>query len=843
MKAIHLFSILILLLISKTAYTQLINLGGNINSSQHETNPVLSPDGKTLYFSRSKAGDENNTNRNIRYSTLSGSSYWQPSVELAGILNNQGWNAILGFIDNGNTVFLAGRYMPDGTLKGGFSFSHKTAVGWSTPQAIEIPEMPMAYETQTATISPDGKTIIFSSNFKYGETFEGLFDLYVTTKNDSNEWSKPINLGTTINTNQYETAPFLASDNQTLYFSSNGHTGLGGNDIFMTRRLDSTWTNWSEPQNLGAGVNTSKWESYISVSYSGRYAYVGSTGRTANGNMDIFKVILKPEHKPLQDAIFVPSIENQIVTEKTDTTSHELVTIQNYENIQEEEEIRVEEEITQPENPNIYSPAESTAHLRLENLGENINSSLSEMAPLISPDGKTLFFSRSVPNDWKNTNRNIYSATLQSNEQWGAARSLGSNINNKGWNIPCGITSDGNTLLLAGVYQPDGTLTGGFSVSRLTANGWSKPEALKIEGFPEDEETQAATLSADGKVIIFSSYQKFDSEFYGVADLFVTTQNTDGTWAKPKNLGSIVNSRGFETSPFLSADGVTLYFSTDGHGGYGSQDIFVTKRLDNTWTKWSTPTNLGGEVNSAAWEAYFVVPASGEYAYVGSLNQTFGMMDLFRIKLEKTNKPQPMVLVHGKVFNSITAQPIAATIKYALLSDTLQQWSAHTNPTTGEYQIILNCNGIYGFYAEAEGYIGQSDNLDLTNHSAYDEHITNLSLLPLNSGYGFVLNNVFFDRASAVLKPESYTELNNLVELLQENSEMKIEIGGHTELAHSDITLSQQRAEAVRNYLISKGITENRVTAKGYANTMPIYTGNENLEKNRRVEFKIIEEE
>lgn len=800
---------------SVVAQNRLVNLGSNINSYLHETNPVISPDGQTLYFSRSQPNDPNNTNRNIRYSTLRNNSWWSASRELPGVLNNEGWNAVAGFTTDGNTMLLVGKYMPDGTLKGGFSLSERTENGWTTPVPLDIPELPQAYETQTATMSLDGRTIIFSSNHRFGENFYGMFDLFITQKQNNGEWTVPKNLGATVNTPHYETAPFLAADGVTLYFSTNGRDGYGGNDIYVCRRQDSTWTNWSEPVNLGPEVNTRRWESYISVTASSTYAYVGSTTRVQFGHMNIYRVRLKDELKPLNDGPLA-EIEDE----------------------PEEEPIEEEEIVEQPTE---YEEEIDASAPQIENLGSSVNSGLSEMAPLISPDGQTLFFSRSVPYDWKNLNRNIYFATMQHNGKWGTARAMSSEINVKGWNIPCGITADGNMLLLSGSYQDDGTLRGGFSVTHRQRNGWSKPQALQIDSFPENDETQAGTLSPDGKTIIFASQKKIGDEFYGLVDLYVTFELSEGHWSQPVNLGNVVNTGGYETSPFLAADTRTLYFSTNGHGGFGSQDIFVTQRLDESWQNWSPPQNMGPEVNTTDWEAYFAVPASGKYAYVGSRNATFGMMDIFRIRLESAPKPQPTVIVSGQVRNAITNEPLTATIHYHLLTDSVQQWTAKTNPATGRYQIVLNAGQRYGFYASADNYVSLRDHLDLTAQEAYDEVTRDLLLTPVNTGQTYVLNNVFFDRGSAVLRPESHHELDRLVELLNAQPSMKIEIGGHTELHHSEPTLSEDRAKAVKAYLVSQGVDETRITAVGYANTQPLVTEGE-LSKNRRVEFKILEE-
>jgi len=870
MKFKYLFITLIILSnINLFSQNKLQNLGSSVNSKFSETQPIISPDGTELYFTRSKNSSRDDEDRDIYVSKISKTGIASGAKLLKGELNNDGWNAVCGFTADGKTMLLAGKYMPDGTLKGGFSTSIKDENGnWQTPAPIVMKGMTIDYETQTASISADGSVIIFASNMPFGKEFYGLFDLYISFKQENGEWSYPKNLGKAINSTAYETAPFLAADMKTLYFSSDGHTTLGGNDIFVSRRIDSTWTNWSLPENLGSIVNTTNWESYISVTASGKYAYVGSTNKSL-GKMDIFKVELKPEQKPVDDGLLAfyyqgmikPKTNHVVVVEKIEIK--EVNINLNDENIEKNDITKIVEKTDKAEitEKGIINQEVETVEakkytsnviplnlkstgkaIKLENLGTSINTELSEMAPLISPDGKTLYFSRSLASDWKNLNRNIFVANLDASGNWQSAQNAGKSLNNNGWNIVCGITPDGNMVLLTGKYKSDGTLGGGFSKAYLTKYGWSHPRPLEIEKFPEQEDTQSGTLSPDGKVIIFSSYFNIDGEFYGTMDLYITFEKSDGTWTVPQNMGPDINSTQYETSPFLAADGKTLYFSTNGHGGYGSQDIYVTKRLDETWKNWSRPENIGEEVNTEDWESYFTVSAAGDFAYVGSRKTTFGKMDIFKIDLRNTVKPEPTIIVSGEVLSAENNQAIAATIKYMSLNDTSINGAAKTNPLTGKYQIALTTGHIYGFFAEAENYYGKHENIDLKNLEIYDEKNVTLLLTPFKQGQVMELNNIFFDVGKSELKPESFPELDKLANILLQDPLVVIEVGGHTEIGHSDKQLSQDRANAVKKYLIEHHkLSEKRIKAVGYADTRP-KTSSTNTDKraqNRRVEVII----
>lgn len=911
---------------------QLKNMGWKINSAQSEIAPVLSPDGKTLFFSRSPGYDPERKNRNIRFSKMDRNGRWTASKEMSRMFNNSGWNTVAGITSDGKTILLTGRYMPDGTHNGGFSMSHLKNGIWTMPMPLNIKDFPANDITQAGTLSGDGRTIIFSCNNRFGGKFLGAWDLFVTILQNDGTWSKPENLGGNINTEGFEIAPFIAPDGVTLYFSTEGRGGYGSQDIFMSRRLDDTWTKWSEPVNLGNSVNTAKWEAYFVTSDNGKVSVAGSTNN-AMGKMDLFRVTLPEKLKPNRDISplvknrankvntnleqllsgqnvavvkkgyvrknrirkksFADKSNQKIVKNSSKRNKNQIKTIRNNKKVKSNRKVEKQQKIAkvkskrevrlsednlleeiiiddipekteQPKEKLVLAPEEkqtaaeavetrkihtpATARKlvierKLENLGRNINSGLSEMAPVISPDGKTLFFARSKRNDRYNSVRDIYVASVQKNGKWAKAENIGKKINNNGWNVPCGITPDGNKILLTGEYLPNGKLKEGFSMAYMTTNGWSEPKPLKIKNMPRHMQVQAGTISPDGKVIIFPSYRQIGEEFYGTMDLYITFEESPGVWAEPINLGKVVNTEGYETSPFLAADGKSLYFSSDGHGGFGSQDIFVTTRLDNTWKSWSRPENLGAEVNSRNWEAYFTIPASGEYAYVGSRKASMGKMDLYRIKVKNAPKPEPIVIVSGKVIDSKTQKPVEAIIKYETLDlDNPYQGEAKTNPQTGEYKIALNAGSKYSFHAKADGYFGINDYINLLDLEQFLELKRNLELRPIIEGEVVRLNNIFFERGKWQLLPESAPELDKVYDLLIKYIEINIEIGGHTEVGHADKKLSQKRAESVKNYLCNKGISSERIQAVGYGNTKPINdnTTEKKRAMNRRVEFRIL---
>jgi OOP family OmpA-OmpF porin len=508
------------------------------------------------------------------------------------------------------------------------------------------------------------------------------------------------------------------------------------------------------------------------------------------------------------------------------------------------------------------------AYAQLENLGKTVNSEYNEISPIISPDGKTIYFSRvSHPQNTRGPkgSQDIWFSELK-NDKWTMARRLPAPINKEDYNSLYSITPDGNTLLIKGSYKNGVYETRGFSTSKKTTRGWAAPNKLDIPGYAKISKGQfdCGYLSTDGKVLVMSFSEKKNSK---TDDMYVSFKQKNGTWSKPLNLGPEINTEEFtETTPFLAPDGVTLYFSSDRKGGQGSNDIYYSKRIDKSWKRWSRPVNLGPAINSDGYDAYYTISALGDFAYMVSFKDTEGKGDVVRFNLQPkpvvgdtTEAPvavlpsaDPVVMISGKVIDSKTGKPVEATIIYEDLADGEEIGTATTNPSTGEYKLILPYGRKYSMRAVAPDFIAEGENIDLTDSTANGKgksfkEITNksLKLIPIEEGQIVRLNNIFFATGKSTLNSESFPELNRIVISMTENKTLAIELGGHTDNtggADFNIKLSQDRADTVREYLIGKGIEPDRVGSKGYGETVPVAKNDtpEGQQMNRRVEFKIL---
>ncbi len=486
---------------------------------------------------------------------------------------------------------------------------------------------------------------------------------------------------------------------------------------------------------------------------------------------------------------------------------------------------------------------ENATYEERTNLGENVNSNYSELCPIITPDGTTLFFTRDQhpENIGENKDQDIWYSTMDSVGNFSQAKNINFPINNEWNNFAVGISQDGNVLYLGNIYNAGGTQSKGLSRSFLTDSGWSFPEKIEIEDYYNLGRFSSFSFSTNGKVLIMSVERR---NGFGENDLYVSFLQENRVWSKPVNLGPDINTAASEDTPFLAADGATLYFSSSGHLGYGSNDMFVARRLDESWQKWTEPMNLGKPINSRGWDGYYSLPASGEYAYFVSTENSIGREDIFKIKLPSEFRPYNVVLIKGKVLNAKTKKPVEATIKYEYLANGQNAGIAKSNSKTGEYVITLPGGHRYAYYAVANEFLALNENIDLSSLEQYKEIRKDLLLVPIEIGQKVVLNNIFFEYGKYELLEESFAELERVKKFMLEYPHIKITIEGHTDnigTLQYNMQLSLNRAKAVRDWLVANGIESSRIKYKGYGPKKPIANNSteEGRSQNRRVEFEL----
>jgi outer membrane protein OmpA-like peptidoglycan-associated protein len=478
-------------------------------------------------------------------------------------------------------------------------------------------------------------------------------------------------------------------------------------------------------------------------------------------------------------------------------------------------------------------------------LGKNINSGLDESFPVLSADGTLMFFSRSTNfGSLEYDKRTImYSEFNKTTGEWSVAKPMPANINQGRKPQLVSVSPDKNSIILSGTFDKNGKYItdDGVAISYRTKNGWTNPESIKIPGYENLDEYDDYSLSANNKVLILSISKKGG---FGERDMYVCFKQ-NGVWSSPKNLGATINSFADDFSPCIAPDNVTLYYASFGKPGYGKSDMFVTRRLDDTWLNWTEPENLGPEINNKFSNSGLQVDAFGQYAYIDEFKDNVVKTNIYKFQIPESARPKPVAILKGKVFNMLTKEPISLPVIYENMESNSEEGTAVSSPIDGSFVIVLPFGFDYGLTATAKGYISESKRINLkdTAKNTFTEMEVDLYVMPLTVGESIKLNNIFFAPDKFDLTELSFSELDRLVNIMNQNFSLGIEIAGHTDIGGKEAspesleTLSFNRANAVRNYLVSKGIEEKRITAKGYGNKFPVST---NQSLNRRVEVKIL---
>jgi outer membrane protein OmpA-like peptidoglycan-associated protein len=489
------------------------------------------------------------------------------------------------------------------------------------------------------------------------------------------------------------------------------------------------------------------------------------------------------------------------------------------------------------ENPVDYNPY---------NLGAKVNTKFDDYWPSLTADEQTLVTTVLIPANNRNYHSDSYQEDLfvtHKNEagEWMAIKNMGKTINSMNNEGAQCISVDGNMCIFTACNRRDGYGSCDLYASYKEGNMWGSPQNLGPKVNSANWESNPS-LSADGKWLYYSSS---DKSGHGKNDIWRVRINPGLKFGEPENLGPVVNSDGADGSPFIHPDGKTLFFASDGHVGLGSFDLFVTKLQDDG--TWSVPENLGYPINTHGEERSLIVNAGGDLAMIASEREdSYGGLDIYEFDLQKSLQPEPVTYVKGKVYDVETNDPLQAECR--LMDPASGELIAiqKSNKVDGRYLVVLPVGKEYAFNVDKAGYLFFSENFSLKDWKESDgAYIMDIPLQPIKEGKSAVLNNIFFDYDKYDLKDESFAELQKLVEFMKKNPNVSIEIGGHTDdrgSAEYNKSLSENRAKAVYNYLVDKGISSERLTFKGYGFDNPVEDNatEAGRAKNRRTEFKII---
>jgi outer membrane protein OmpA-like peptidoglycan-associated protein len=483
------------------------------------------------------------------------------------------------------------------------------------------------------------------------------------------------------------------------------------------------------------------------------------------------------------------------------------------------------------------------------NLGPSVNTPLNEYYPCITADEKTLLFTRLIVDSiTPGRKQEDFFLTKKGEQGWQNALPVLEINTTKNEGAPT-LSADGQMLIFTACESADGSWGGtrqgkgscDLFYSMRTATGWTPAENMGDNINSGTWESQPS-FAANGRTLYFVRGKRTAS---GIKeqDIYYSYLRDDGGWAVPMKVPGRVNTVFEEESVMIHPDGHTLYFSSNGHSGMGGLDIFMSRLLPNG--DWDTPVNLGYPINTHKDENSIQVTAKGDIALFAS--DRFGGqggLDLYQFKMPERVRPSLVTYVEGVVSDKLSFKKLEAHLELIDLETGKTITESYSNKGTGDFLLCIPSGKDYALNVSKEGYLFHSENFSLKNFSGYEPYKLNIQLQKLRPGATIVLNNVFFETNKYDLLPASMIELDRLVTLLQQNPEKKIEIGGHTDNVGSDeanLLLSDQRAASVVGYLVKKGIAADRLTAKGYGETLPIATNDTDTgrAKNRRTEFKV----
>ncbi len=491
------------------------------------------------------------------------------------------------------------------------------------------------------------------------------------------------------------------------------------------------------------------------------------------------------------------------------------------------------------------------------NLGDNINSDLDEYWPSLSADGETMIFTVLVPKDPFVTDtegltknainfREDFYVSYRKEGEWQAREPLVS-LNTNSNEGAQALSADGNWMFFTACGRSGGKGSCDIWFSRRLADGWSKPTNLGAPVNTPFWESQPS-FSSDGRTLYFVSNRPGGQGKKDIWKAYITGFKADGTpfFGKVENLGSTINSEADENSPFIHHDDQTLYFSSDGWPGMGAMDLFYSKHDGESG--WSQPVNLGYPLNTENEEIGLVINAKGDLGYFSSNGlESEEDKDIYQFTIPQKIRPKPVTYIKGKVFDSDTKETLSADIRINKMPDGQLSVNTFTAPHSGDFLFCLPAGDSYALNIQKEGYLFYSDNFEVSTKGTIDKpQVLNVYLSQIKEGASFVLRNVFFATDSYQLKEESHTELDYVVRLLQLNPALKVEIGGHTDNSGSreyNLSLSEQRAKSVYDYIVQKGIAASQLHYRGYGFEQPVESNEteEGKSKNRRTELKVIE--
>jgi len=488
----------------------------------------------------------------------------------------------------------------------------------------------------------------------------------------------------------------------------------------------------------------------------------------------------------------------------------------------------------------LKNPHKFNAH----SISESVNTKDDEYWPSLTADEQTLIFTRLVPTGkFGQNNREVFQEDFWCSEKegthWTDSNELSEVINTKGNEGAQSITADGRYMYFTACGRTDGRGRCDIYYSKKEGDTWSQPINC---GPPINTGAWEAqpSISADGRSLYFVSNRKSGQGKMDIwkSDLIEILDNGKQRWSAPENLK--INTRGNEMSPFIHSSNAYLVFASDGLIGMGAYDLYKVDRTDDG--QWSEPENFSYPINTHKDEIGLIINARGNKGYFSSDRVAEKGRDIYEFDMPVDLQPPLVSYLKGRVFDDENGKALVASLMLLDIENRDTVAYLKSDRKTGDYLICLPSGKNYLLNAKADGYLFYSDHFEMKQGIDNKAQQKDIALKRIKLGNEVVLKNIFFETDSWEIKAESESELLGLYEFLILNKRISIEVSGHTDYTGSEmnnIKLSENRAKAVFNSLIERGIDEGRLRYKGYASNKPIADNNteEGKAMNRRTEF------
>lgn len=797
--------------LSSFAQDTLTSVGPFVNTSYEETAPIISPDGKSLYFVR--IGDPKNNGRDdaadIWLSQKMPDGSWSRAVNAGAPLNNRYANRVVGIVPNGYQLYLINSYRKG---KSQLAISERTGRTWSYPMKVEIDSLSADEENVDFHLNSWGNIMVVSMA---RQDAIGKRDLYVSIKKQDGDWSKPKHMGDVLNSRGEEGYVFIALDGKTLYFSSNGHKGKGGMDLFMSKRLDDSWQNWSTPVNLGDGFNDKRDNQFISVAAEGELAYISA--QTADQKGDIFSARLPEDLRPEP----VVLVHGRLV-KLGDDLSQVLDGPREVINLNFPQASSPLEQRSQSFQVVVPYGEEANLHAQMEGyypMSPSLAFGVTQQSTAIDYDSRNILGSSNFSLNYYQREDEITALSQQFNQLNEEIAKIENNrreiqlaIAEKS-DYEKGIIPQMNPTLSAIRNNYTAQLSGLHDTIPVKASSQNKKSDKELEELKKRFRVHHGTESTTNKQRR-DQYRnsKADEKFRRIKDSIALNLKSS---LKPKVQDELKQKWENEVRSEVEAE----------------VDLPSKKYLSEENQEWEkhlqnnlrgrdiTPKGIPSPTlqEKADWERKLEleVKTALEPEIENELRQNMERDVKEALRTEATY---------------FAKKKRAEEVEAALQQRILQQIKEEERQTERRMDIPSSYD----------------NSTTPSGTPIYREVQQDLFLVPAKIGQTITLYQIQFNPNTAQFKSKAYTELERVVLFLQENTKIKVEIGGHTNgwLSHSQsMQLSKQRAQAVANYLIGHGIDEQRISHKGYGKIKPL-ASNDTLEgrrKNQRIEMKILE--